>query len=183
MKILPYLIIFLLSTTSIFAQEETKPEVKSKKIKELGINATGFLSSYLSFNSGLIDPGAYILTYKSLKENGKGFRLGFGVFLDTANDDENFINLRIGYEKQNKINERWTYYWGFDFVANLSDFEGNELQDNTGIGVGPVFGLQHHFSDKIGLSTESSFYFLTKGNDEFTFKTTLPSSVIFTIRF
>jgi len=172
-----------LSSTSILAQEETETTVKTKRTKELGINATGFLSSYLSFNSGLIDPGAYILTYKSLKESGKGFRLGFGVLLDTENDDENFINLRIGYEKQNEINDRWTYYWGFDFVANLSDFEGNSTQENTGIGIGPVFGLQHHFSDKIGVSTESSFYFLTKGNDEFSFKTTLPSAVFFTIRF
>lgn len=180
MKITVLLLLMFLATPSLFAQEIEEPAKQMNQ--ELGVNATALLTNFLSFNSDLVDPGAYVLTYKRINERGRGFRLGFGVSLNSIEGENSFINFRLGYERQTVITSKWLFYWGIDLVANVGNFNDPTTEISKGVGLGPVIGIQYRINEKIGFSTESSFYFLSKEAGEFEFKAALPSFLIFTIQ-
>lgn len=166
--------IFLSSLLSLFlflnstAQSAYYPRM-------VGINATSFVKSFLSFNEQTPSGTPYQFTYRKIREDGKAFRSKLGLnFSNSTNeiqgeDDKTtltFVNveLALGYEKRLPLDKRWLIYGGFDglFGINqtiLKNTEGSDQftsqsQEIT-VGFAPLFGIQFNISEQLSLSTEA----------------------------
>ena len=199
MKNLTCIFIVILFPFFAFAQEDShdndhNEEHKEKRhldlFHEIGINGTFFLNQFLSFSDKEIPQSPYLLTYKfGLKRH--ALRLGVGATfkeseksVETFDDTETLkdlsLDLRAGYEFRSTLGNRWIGYFGADFIytqtddeqINNSGFDIVTISNNkSGIGGGPVLGLQFRLSEKLMLGTEGAFYFTqseTKSNTEFT---------------
>lgn len=175
-----YLIIFnvLLSTALLGQEQEPK-----NRTSEIGLNITNTLAGF--FNAGGTDlpTDPFLFSYKRVNNSGA---LRFGVnfrvvnqkeFLNNGERDvkENDFFFRGGYEWRNKVNNRFTLYYGLDAVAEYQNeqldfisfgFEDLASFENTyGIGGGPVLGVIFHLNKRVALSTEGSIYGLALYND------------------
>ena len=159
-----------------YAQNE---EVAKPTTTQLGVNATQFINTFLSFNENNAPTGAYLFSLKFLQDN-KGFRLGtgFGFSKTTAEVDanqedrtnkNNFFNLRAGYEWQIPITKRWLTYFGLDAIFGISKFESEfdpgfgriiTKNENLSFGGGGIMGIQFNINNRISLATESTLYFI-----------------------
>jgi len=193
----------------------------SPKIKEVGFNATTIFNNFLNFSDDDVVLLPYHFSYKSIKENGQAFRLGAGLRLNVSDGDSfstdffsddlkttnALIDLRMGYEKQRKITDRWMFYSGFDFILGLDHFKFESEEDDFTskqrsfrYGFGPVMGIQFMFSERVGLFTESTLYLIrrdTKSETDSSFSSNdderksssndlsfvLPSNIYFFFRF
>ena len=97
--------------------------------------------------------------------------------VDTFDDTETLrdlsLDLRAGYEFRSKMGNRWLGYFGADFIytqtideqINNSGFDIVTIANNTsGIGGGPVLGVQFRLTEKLMLGTEGVFYFTQTEN-------------------
>lgn len=166
--------------------EELYPSVNH----QVSINATVFIKQFLTLSNNVTAINSpYFVTYKNLK-NGKGFRAGIGGNFNTRKDNPNngitystsqtvAVNLRVGVEKQERLNERWLFYYGLDalYNYNLSRTKStsvggfppkpNEIiSDNESFsaGAGPVLGVEFKLGKRISLNTETTAY-LTAGEN------------------
>ena len=195
MKNLTCIFIVILFPLFTNAQEEShdKEHKKEKRhldlFHEIGINSTYFLNQFLNFSDKEIPQSPYLLTYK-IGTKKHAIRLGAGgVFKESEKSIETFddtetlkdlsLDLRAGYEFRNSFGNRWIGYFGADFIYTLtideqinnSGFDIVTIANNkSGLGGGPVLGLQFHLTKKLMLGTEGAFYFIqseTKSNTKF----------------
>jgi len=194
MKNLFCIFIVILFPFFTYAQEETHEEEHKEKrhldlFNEIGINATSLLNQILNFSDKEIPQNPYLLTYKlGIKKH--AFRLGVGAIfkeseksVETFDDTETLkdlsLDVRAGYEFRSAFGNRWIGTFGADFIytqtvdeqINNSGFDVVTIANNqSGIGGGPVLGLQFRLSEKLMLGTEGAFYFTqteTKSKTEF----------------
>jgi len=184
--------LFLFTTVisfSLFAQSDKE----KYSGHEIGINATAFVKEFLSLNASDVDEGPYMITYKKFK-NGRALRLGLGGQFSQINEDidgggnlttkDNRASLRIGYEWNQAISKRWSFYYGADVITDFTQSTSQttsflptgqiesvilEKQSLT-TGGGPILGIQFFITDKISLMTEGSLYYnYTYNTDKQTF--------------
>jgi hypothetical protein len=158
--------------TIIFAQ--TKVVEKRNFSNELGLNVTNLLTDLLG-NNNLSSPGAYLLTYKRLRDN-KALRVGATVNFSFKNQSDfgftsDLINqnfqLRVGRETRQNISPKFQYYYGVDAIAGFQQEQSN-VRANSGqviqtdkiilVGAGPVLGFQFALYDRLLIGTEGSLY-------------------------
>ncbi len=141
----------------------------------VGVNATSFVKSFLSFNDQAPSGTPFQFTYRKIGENGKAFRSKLGLnFSNTTSkaqgDDDKttltFVNIQLGlgYEKRFQLDKRWLIYTGIDglfgieqtIVKNTSgtDLSTDQEQEILG-GVSPVIGIQFNITERLNLSTEA----------------------------
>ena len=184
MKNLFYIFIVMLFPFFANAQEESHDEENQKEKKhldifhEIGINGTSLLSQFLNFSDKITPQSPYFLTYK-IGAKKHALRFGAGATfkeseksVETFDDTETIKDLtldwRVGYEFRIKVGDRWLGYFGADFIYTQSDKE--QINDSgfdvvtigeykSGIGGGPVIGLQFYLTPKLLLGTEGAFYF------------------------
>ncbi|MDB5282177.1 MAG: hypothetical protein JWO06_1252 [Bacteroidota bacterium] len=156
----------------------------------LSVNGTFFLKQFLNFagSSATITPSTYILEYKFLPKN-HGFRFSVGGnytqkknYQDssqiTVNSSMSF-DFRLGYVYQKKIAKRWSVFAGADIVSHIENtfLRVNTVEDivttktqSWSVGIGPSFGFQFAINKRIGLFTETAFYYMySKGTQGHTF--------------
>ena len=181
-KILHCVFLFCFSI-SVSAQDSTSVY---KVRHEVGVNATGFINSFLSFNDRTGATGAYFLTYRKYRPDQKTLRLGLNVDFDNSRrqpvdpDDEVTstllsFNVRVGWENQSLISKRWVFLHGFDalmgysnsLVKSMNSFEDVSTNDWTvRLGAGPYGGLQFKINERMGLFTETTMYLIYLRNIE-----------------
>ena len=189
MKHLTFLaIVFTIMIHSGIAQESpAKKDSSAKTLHELGINATFFVSNFLTFSGNVpvsVDP--YAFQYKALANGKDGFRLGFGAnyrsFDQSEDGDVNKswnsqINARLGYEHRTDVAKKWKVFFGADIVwayQNATSEVNNGFQDvkikdtNRTLGTGLVFGIQFFASKRVSMGTETSAQFLFTEFEEVT---------------
>jgi opacity protein-like surface antigen len=178
-KILFFSIYCTLIASVCFAQTDSI----SKPFRyEVGVNGTVFFKQFLSISlksntdtavSILETP--YYLTSKF--KLGKGYlRVGLGVKINSENtsssktadykiNNNNDYQLRVGYEKQRKLNKKCTVYYGVDVLGGLNDltihsnsgFDFVTISDRSWmVGLAPVAGFRFKLWENIALSTETS---------------------------
>lgn len=181
---LTFLLTLILSIGSLKAQEEReKPQKdfndKVSTVHEIGVNATFFFNTFLSFNTvnpSLVSP--YALTYKFRKGRG-ALRFGIGgSFRETdQSSDDNIIktnnsgvDVRLGGEYTMPFGRRWRAFFGADAVlSHMNSMSRSGPPGSTvtngferlAFGGGPVMGLDLMVSKRIKLGTESSIQFLS----------------------
>ena len=165
-------------TISLFAQDDSE----RNSTHELGVNATSFVKNFLSLNAADVDEGDYVLTYKKHQQN-RALRIGLGGRFSQVNEDlegggklttkDNFAALRVGYEWNKSVAQRWNIYYGLDAITdftqsvsstssflNTGQIEDVKLSsERIGFGGGPIIGIQFFISKNISLATEGSLYF------------------------
>lgn len=150
---------------------------KTSVVHELGLNATFFINTFVSFNT--VNPtvvSPYAFTYKYRKGRG-AFRFGIGGAYRQEKDDDpgdtfkttnGLVDVRVGGEFNTPIGKRWRTSVGGDavvsYAASTSE-NGNSGQvvttklTGTGVGAGPVVGIDFMPSKRIKLGTETSVMF------------------------
>jgi len=175
-------LLFIISSTITFAQEEE--DAFKYKTREVGLNATPFISTFISIGETSLKDQVATLTWKNINSKNRGFRLGIGVHIDDSRfGNSASFHLRIGFERRRLIKNNWWYYWGGDILLNLDDefFADPNPSFGTGFGVGPVFGMFYQINNRISLSTESSLYVIFGDGTVINFIP--PISLFFNMRF
>ncbi len=159
--------------------EVSKKVILKNHAHYLSINGTFFLQQFFNFSTStaIVTPSPYIIEYKYLPKH-HGFRFDAGGsfsqkknFLDSSQiqvTNNTTVNLRVGYIYQKKIAKRWSFFAGADVVSTITT---SFLRDNTvtdivttnnnsqSIGFGPSLGIQFAINDRVGLFTETAFYY------------------------
>lgn len=175
------LLLLLIAGRSLYSQEPNAATEDFYRYKnELGINFTNVLGNVLSLNPNNAS-SPYGITYR--RHNGrKSFRSGLNFsFIKGAKDDfssgsltrnlgESSTQLRVGVEYHLPLSRRFQFSWGVDVLGSYND-EKSEIVDFTiggstfkshnwlaGGGLGPVLRLEAKLSERMFLSTESTFY-------------------------
>jgi hypothetical protein len=127
-----YLLIILCSLITLYAQAQTTDSTKTKNDKiyrnHIGIN-TQFAQDQF-FNPNARTP-LQLMYKRQNKKNTGAWRIGIGAYYRVDDSttqwqgDSHVIynlktNLSIGYEKQTKISNKWTFYYGMDLRADLN---------------------------------------------------------------
>jgi opacity protein-like surface antigen len=149
---------------------------------EVGVNGTVFFKQFLSINlksgadttTSILETPHYLTSKFKL---GKGYlRVGLGVKINSENtsssktadykiNNNNDYQLRIGYEKQRKLNKKCMVYYGVDVLGGLNDltihsnsgFDFVTISDRSWmVGLAPVAGFRFKLWENIALSTETS---------------------------
>lgn len=179
MKIL-HLPILLLITQFIIAQEKNENFYKYKN--QIGINFTNVLGNVLSLNPNNAS-SPYGLTFRRHAKK-ITFRSAINFNANKSNNNEvlnnqfvkkslnqSNIDLRTGLEKHLLLSKKMMLTYGFDLLLGLYA-ESSEVQQFNApnnstfrsaqqtykFGLGPVLRLEYKISDRLYLSTESSFY-------------------------
>jgi hypothetical protein len=188
-------IFFLISVLFLLmgnVNAQVKPETAPKEAEvspidarpryEIGVNSTAFFKQFLNFNSvktaadsNNITETPYYFAAKMRAKKGY-WRLGIGValnaksessgkLLDTKTTRNADYQLRIGYEWQRIMTNKWLFYYGFDvlgrykekaFIAD-SGFDIVNLSETTlATGVAPMAGIRFQIWRNIALSTETA---------------------------
>jgi hypothetical protein len=183
-------IVFLGSTLSTFAQNETSNDADAKKGKMtdhyIGVQLNSLIKQVFNFNNG-VNPAAtnpYLLTYNmNSRKTGWGFRIGinanFGNSSSTNLNVENSasindIRFRVGVEKAYKLSRKWTAGAGIDLLFNNNNDEmtsnNRSFYDTASIvtktlftsyGGGAMGWLRYNITERILVGTEASYYYTT----------------------
>lgn len=170
MKLSLLLAIGLFSASIAYSQEA----LESAKQHQLGVNATAFISNFLSFNSSSPSMTPLSFMYKHGDDQG-AYRLLIGIggnsqtsdqdgsdFSEVQKNFETFI--RSGKEWRFWVGDRWRPYVGVDGFASFerdifethSSFDDfKSTNQNISLGVGGLLGIQFQINDRIFLTTES----------------------------
>ena len=176
-------IILAVTVLGTFAATDSTEVGKKVIVKNhahyLSINGTFFLQQFFNFatSTAIITPSPYIVEYKYLPKH-HGFRFDAGgsfsqkkSFLDSSQvqiTNSTTFNLRLGYVYQHKIAKHWSFFGGADVVSTIttSFLRDNTVEDvvtttnkSTSIGFGPSLGIQFAINDRVGLFTETAFYY------------------------
>jgi len=196
----------------------------SAQRKEVSFNTTNVISNIFSLSDqgDLIDP--HSLSVRFITPDGEGdvskisrLRMGVNILSSLSSDEfvgfesrtlDNWsVNLRMGFEQQRFLAEKFEVYYGWEvgILYHLTkseiifDFDSIVNTNNRyGVGTGPYMGFQYHFTDRISVYTESNIYFEYNfqeqklenfGDDQnssvssFTLDHFLPNSLYFAIAF
>jgi len=187
MKKSTFICLLFISSSYLFAQENDNTPTYNN---EWGLNITAFASQFFSFNGNDVDEGAFLFTYKNIK-NGKAFRLGAGLLINhakTTDEDNNAapltsdvvdVDVRVGLEKQFDIGRKWLFTAGGDFLIGYRN-ETNSSSNSTGdvkikatelsAGIGPVLGIHFRITPRVSIGTEGTIYlqyFSSKSSTDF----------------
>ena len=134
--------------------------------KEIGLNFTQFVAQFIPFNIKSVKDGPIGYSFKRYNRSGKAFRFGFGANI-SANFENSFLAIRIGYERRKQIAKKVFYTRGWDIlsVAGTLNLPNSGSQEIFSLGLGPVIGLEYHLTNALLISTESML-FVGLGLDE-----------------
>ena len=184
------LFIALLLASQTMAQDVSEESLFANDMKhEFGVNMTSILSTVLGNELNGFDPGRFPISYKRLFKNNKALRLGLGGNINIKNSDnffsaensQNAVIARIGFEKRWLFDKRWMAYAGVDLMIDYSSEKSFVITqvdavllsiNRKGVGIGPVYGLQFAITRRLVLGTEGSlyaFYHKEEENSEFSF--------------
>jgi len=112
--------------------------------------------------------------------NAFNLRFGIGGRNSSDSEGENYsqkINYRFGIEKPIDLGKRWSFYYGLDFIHNLTSdknkvhfqnggWQHGSKRKNSVMGFSPLFGIEFKLSNRVALQTEANFvaYFSKSSN-------------------
>ncbi|MFM9983730.1 MAG: outer membrane beta-barrel protein [Flavobacteriales bacterium] len=179
MKTSLFALLLVCSTLSSMAQSEANSRM-------VGINATSFVKSFLSFNDQTPAGTPFQFTYRHIGDNGKAFRSKLGLNYSNSTSEEageddkstlTFLNIQLGlgYEKRFQLEKRWLIYTGIDGLFGIeqtilkntsgNDESTDQEQEVLG-GVSPVLGIQFNITERLSLSTEAGIPIVYKMNTQ-----------------
>lgn len=202
-KIVLSLILTVSAISSIFSQSTVVAPAKYKN--EIGVDVTLLLANLFGFRDyyyvydiyggyGTPNAGLYLVTYKHYFGN-SALRFGAGADVMQTNtttdasvatneSTNNRFDLRLGYEFEKPLGEKWNLYYGLDLLMNMSTsiykyedpnnlYSYESSTNTTGFGGGPLVGISWKINQRIKLSTEANLQYSVS---DATIKTTYSST-------
>jgi hypothetical protein len=191
-----FIVLNMLQVNKAGAQDSTSRAARfsNRWHAQAGFNASGFIKEYLSFNATpTLRPSPYLLHakffYRYTPAWNFGIRWGYGfnstftstnTFPATSSDRETTVStsdMRIGLEAQVALSNRWTLYYGADYlfgssedktrvVTSIPTFPGpsqnTEFLSSTTSdyqGFSPLLGIQFNINRYLSFSTEAALFF------------------------
>lgn len=177
--------VFLFLCIGVFATSLVGQDAPKEYRNEFGLDGTGFIRSFLSFNEesaiyGNYEPIYYLSYRRKFKPGNIRFAIG-GAYeqMDlpgsgSQSDSLMFvrnsysIDFRIGWEFTNELSSRWQVYYGLDFRTSFSHsynearyysggYANGTESDNQILGIAPLLGFRFRITDRISLLTEANF--------------------------
>jgi|GEM_PF-6482621 len=180
MKTLQVIFFALFFCSCSYGQTDT---LSVYKIREYGVNTTPFLQQFISIGDVATNNISRAFMYKRIKAGKRrALRLGLGLFFedDSFFQENQIFHISLGGEGRRKINQNWSYYFGYDgFVNARPNFSADDIFGN-GIGADMVLGVIFQMNKYLSLSTETTVA-ATIG-DGFTWKITPPLALYFNFR-
>ncbi|MFK8007818.1 MAG: hypothetical protein AB8H03_15675 [Saprospiraceae bacterium] len=170
MKNITLIFLFLLFGNVLHAQDIIE-EPANLYEKQIGVNVSNFVLTFLSFNQPSINTPSILFLYKKNK-NGKRKRYGFGgrVSWEKQRDkDRSFnagVNFNFGREFAKKIGNKWTTYAGyetrlsgsyFQIIEKINNDDEKDFNRFVSIGWQGIVGLEYYINDRLSLLTETSY--------------------------
>ena len=186
------LFVILISSQFVLAQTKFNDAPANSEINhmqyQIGFAATNFLKELVVPNNVTsTNKSPYDFNAKAFyTKDGKifyGLRFGLG-YSNTRNAQFNILsnsestsedvttNFRLGFELQQHLSDRWTIYYGLDYIYGNSNTttiatfnNGSSIEKDISkdrkhtTGLGPVMGLQFRINKHICLGTELTLYF------------------------
>jgi len=151
--------IFLLFTIALFSTFSYSQDLNYNR--QIGFDATGFLSQFLNFGGSSSNRSPYFFTYRKYGEK-KNTRIGLGAQLDLQFTNErtsSSIDFRVGEERFHDYGKRWRAFYGWDFKAGLDVITNPNSSNaaNIRIGAAPFAGLQFRLNERISFATETAY--------------------------
>lgn len=152
-----------LTVFSAFSQDSLNTWRPRLRTTTVGLNTTPLLVQLLPFNRS--DPevtGPYFVAFRFYNSKDFAFRMGIGwnvtADAELAEDENNHLNFRLGWEKRKGIFKKWTYSAGFDFFLSAGDLNisSDKEDDSVLFGLGPTWGVDYFINEAISLSIETS---------------------------
>jgi hypothetical protein len=180
------IICITLSTKSMAADTTFKKFVLQEsawlKKKEVGLNFTTLLHSFVPFNLGTIDPGATGIRFK-FYEKRYAFRINFGTSLAsnraTTTTSRDFFYFSIGYERRRIIGNRFAYTSGWDIFSSKGLLPEAPTEGLSGCS--KHYGIEYHLTNACYIGTDAQIL-LGVGNTA-SVRFNYPNSIYFNIRF
>lgn len=167
--------------SSGYTQDTLRKPLGNKN--EIGLDVTQFVKQILNFNgSESNSSNLYLLSYKRLLLKKNAIRFGIGGYSETVkdtggfnsmknySDQSTYLDMRLGFERQNRIGTRFLFYYGLDMLYgykysishNMSTPAGTpDIKAKTNqLGGGAVIGICYTIYSRISISTESSVSYL-----------------------
>lgn len=175
-----FLSVILWGQSETTTTEETN---QSPFTYQIGTDISPLFRSLLKrdFNANNFLSTPYAFTFKSIKDN-RAFRFGIGgnrkqEIGDDNSDDkilQNSFRIRMGFEKQQKISERWQINTGIDLKFSSSKFDNSNSSsfnnEFKSYGLSPLLGIQFQITPHLYLQTEASvnlFYSISSFESNF----------------
>jgi len=163
-------LIFL--SVALWGQNEVSEKTDKAVQFQIGTDLSSMFRNLLKRNDDdiVLLNAPYILNFKSIKNN-RAFRFGIGASrkkeINTDDSDDkvlqNSFRVRMGSEKQRKINKRWQINTGFDLSYATSKLanENNSFGNNSSkrFAFAPLLGIQFQLTPHLFLQTEASLNF------------------------
>jgi hypothetical protein len=159
-------VVFLMGLSlKIVAQDEDWRDPAysdNKRHGEYIVNVTPLIAQLVPFNgSTLSSKNWFDYQYRRLK-NGKGFRYGLGLNVAADdNDPDQFIYLRIGYQRKRQLTKHFhiARSWDLNALAENNPFNTGRGRANfSGFGISYSLGIEYSFNQRISLSTEGTLF-------------------------
>jgi hypothetical protein len=136
-------------------------EAPSKRESMIGLNVSPLLLQLMPFNThNPLISGLYNVSYKSYK-NQKAFVVSVGATTFSANNTQQnpFLNIRIGLERQKVAYKNWFYTKGVSLVLsnghlNIFGNSGNSRRETATIGIGPTWSFGYSVNQTISIGSE-----------------------------
>lgn len=160
----------------VFSQEENITPIE--KHHQFGLNVGSLVKSLSNKND--VPSLQETFTYKYIKGN-TALRTGLGLFIQKEIKDEFGDNLdrislalRLGFEKQKHISNKWQYYYGLDIKAkgfiedSFNFFDGEDVDMLKSFSLSPLLGFQFRLTPHLLLQTEASIdFYYSESNNRF----------------
>jgi len=172
----------LLIANISFSQDSLNEDLLPNR--EYGLDAL-FINRFLPLNNQIGFSSPYLFNYRRYTGNKyirRNFNINLEGVLNRSDNEPNRSTLNIdldllfGWGKRKKVYKGFYLYSGADILVEPVITNTNTVDDifingmltseetkrnlyGLAGGVGPSFGVQYQFTDRIGLFTEAAFYF------------------------
>lgn len=141
------------------------------------LNMSPLLTYLIPFNrSNPRLSGPIQARFRYARKGKAAFRMGLGVSIlnNVDGDDNNFLNMELGWEKRRNISKRWAYVRSTQlfFSAGRVNVPGSTLSEGQvpGIGLSWGMGVEYALAKGITLSTEAMLLAPFLNDDGFNFE-------------
>jgi hypothetical protein len=188
MKKIILVILLALAFQNCFSQSGAGPKDQELWDHSIGVQINGLIKQIVNSSAGT-GANPYLLTYSMhSKKSGWGVRAGIGYNSNNSSNTTPYgynsvnntdMNFRAGVEKFFELSKKWTVGAGVDLLYGHNDDNSSNNQYNTydttissqkviqsNFGGGPFGELTYHFTDRILVGTEISFYYKTGNKDQ-----------------
>lgn len=166
MKYSSIIILFLLSTIVASAQDQIISDtiVSSEEVREeerfrkMSINMSPLIFQLVPFKQGDVRTGPFGFAY-AWGFGPHAFRGGLGFNIDPFGDSNTYGLLRVGYEYNRTVKEKWVFNSSYDLWMGGGGFNIPNTNNNGAVlGFALGLGAQYFINEHIFIATESNLF-------------------------